>query len=67
MKLSDELIAHIAQTLQIAILTGTDVVDNMRLIKVKLENEEVVLDEKYKESHEGNIEKMLERATANGY
>ena len=34
MKLSDEVIGHIAKQLQIAILTGTDVVDNLRMIEL---------------------------------
>ena len=33
-KLSDEVIAHVAQLLQLAILTGTDVVDNLRMIRL---------------------------------
>ena len=34
MKLSDEVIGHIAKQLQIAILTGTDIVDNLRMIEL---------------------------------
>ena len=34
MKLSDEVIGHIAKQIQIAILTGTDVVDNLRMIEL---------------------------------
>jgi len=34
MKLSDEVIGHIAKQLQMAILTGTDIVDNLRLISL---------------------------------
>ena len=34
MKLSDEAIGHIAKQLQIAILTGTDIVDNLRMIEL---------------------------------
>ena len=36
MKLSDEVIGHIAKQLQIAILTGTDIVDNLRMIDLHL-------------------------------
>ena len=35
MKLTDEVIAHIAKQLQLAILTGTDIVDNLRIIKLQ--------------------------------
>lgn len=31
---SDQLIAHLAQMLQLAILTGTDIIDNFRTVEV---------------------------------
>lgn len=34
-KLSDEVLAVIAQSLQLAIITGTDIVDHLRLIEVE--------------------------------
>jgi len=34
-KLNDDVIASIAKTLQLAILTGTDIVDNLRTIEVQ--------------------------------
>ena len=34
MKLSDEVIGHIAKQVQMAILTGTDIVDNLRMINL---------------------------------
>ena len=38
MKLSDEVIAHVARLLQMAILTGTDLVDHLRMIRLKTED-----------------------------
>ena len=38
MKFSDELIADVARTLQIAILTGTDIVDHLRTFEVEDES-----------------------------
>ena len=35
MKLSDDVIAHIARLLQMAILTGTDVVDHLRMVRLE--------------------------------
>ena len=32
---SDELIAHLAKAAQLAILTGTDIVDHFRMIQVE--------------------------------
>jgi hypothetical protein len=62
-KLSDEVISAIARSLQVAILTGTDVIDNLRAIRVELsEDGEMVLTGDYRKSEKENIEKMLQLA-----
>ena len=61
MKLSNELIADIARTLQIAILTGTDIVDHLRTFEVKNEEGLLTLTEDSKERIEKEIESMLGR------
>jgi len=58
MKLSDEVIGEIARLLQIAILTGTDVVDNLRLIQLKENDGNLFLTDEYAEISESNIEKL---------
>ena len=62
MKLNDEVIAHIAKQLQLAILTGTDIVDNLRMIRLAEENNELYLDPEYSEIAAENEKKMLEEA-----
>ena len=59
-KLSDTSIAQIAKLLQIAILTGTDIVDNLRTIRFKT-NEDESLDPTatYLENFEENLYKMI--------
>ena len=47
-KLSDNAIAHIAKIVQVAILTGTDIVDNLRMA----------------ETFDNNIQSMIAEATA---
>ena len=61
MKFSDELIANVAKTLQIAILTGTDIVDHLRTFEVKNEEGLLTLTEDSKERIEKEIESMLGR------
>ena len=61
MKFSDELIASIARTLQIAILTGTDIVDHLRTFEVEDEEGILKLTENSKERIEKEIESMLGR------
>ena len=65
MKLNDEVIAHLAKILQLAILSGTDIVDHMRLIRLEGEEGELFLESEYVSTHEENIEKMLNEAIEN--
>tara|TARA_B100000214_G_scaffold224705_1_gene163523 strand:- start:439 stop:660 length:222 start_codon:yes stop_codon:yes gene_type:complete len=65
MKLSDQVIAEISRLLQVALLTGTDVVDNLRLIEVEIDEDytnNVVLTDAYVKKAETNIEKMVAEA-----
>lgn len=58
--LSDEAIAHVAKLIQIAILSGTDIVDNLRTMRlVESSDGSLVLSDSYREASDGNIEKML--------
>ena len=65
MKLSDQVIAEISRLLQVALLTGTDVVDNLRLIEVEIDEDytnNVILTDAYVKKAETNIEKMVAEA-----
>ena len=59
LKLSDNVISNIAKLVQIAILTGTDVVDNLRTLKLTLDGETLEVHEDFEKSLEQNIENML--------
>ena len=62
-KLSDNAIAQIAKALQVAILTGTDIVDNLRQIRfVVTDDGNIELDPDYVEQFINNINSMLEDA-----
>jgi len=62
-KFSDDVIAEIAKQLQVAILTGTDVVDNLRLIEVTLKKDKLVLSQNYVNFSEGRMDNMLNFAS----
>ena len=69
MKLSDQVIAEVSRLLQVALLTGTDVVDNLRLIEVEIDEDytdRIVLTNDYIKKSERNIEKMVEMASQLG-
>lgn len=59
------MIAHVAKILQLALITGTDIVDHMRMIVLKASDEELYLDEEYVKNSNSNIEKMLQEAASN--
>jgi hypothetical protein len=61
-KFSDDTIGQIAKILQMAILTGTDVVDNLRMFEVYEDNGSLFPSDDYASKFEGNVEKLLEEA-----
>lgn len=64
-KLSDQIIAEVSRLLQVAILTGTDVVDNLRLLEIQDDPDQegvLVLTDAYTERAENNLNKMLSEA-----
>ena len=63
MKFSDSLIADIARTLQIAIITGTDIVDHLRTFEVEDEKGLLKLTKSSKERIEKEISTMLRRVS----
>ena len=61
MKLNDNAISHIAKLIQVAILTGTDIVDNLRMAEFTDNNGELDVTPEYHENFNDNIQKMLEQ------
>ena len=61
-KLHDTTIAHIAKVLQVALLTGTDIIDHLRMIELQEQDGFMRLDSEYELNHNLSIEKMLEQA-----
>tara|TARA_Y100000310_G_scaffold91181_1_gene88487 strand:+ start:7448 stop:7672 length:225 start_codon:yes stop_codon:yes gene_type:complete len=61
-KLSDNVLRRIVQIVQEGFLTGTDVADHMRMIKLDVDennSSQLVLTEEYKTLVEGQHESML--------
>jgi hypothetical protein len=61
-RFSDEVIAKVAQVLQVAILTGTDIVDNLRSMRLVVKGDELVCDPDFLETFEQNIQSMIAEA-----
>jgi hypothetical protein len=60
MRLSDNSIASIAKLIQMAILTGTDITDNLRLIRFTQSGDFLEPDEEFVRGFEDGIKRMLE-------
>ena len=61
-KFSDEVISQIAQLLQVAMLTGTDIVDNLRTLRMVVDDGILVSDPNFSETFQENIQGMLVQA-----
>tara|TARA_Y100000593_G_scaffold88345_1_gene170482 strand:- start:111 stop:341 length:231 start_codon:yes stop_codon:yes gene_type:complete len=61
-KFSDEVIAQVARLVQLAIITGTDIVDNLRMISVVESNSDegvLVLTDEYRQVAEDQLAKLM--------
>ena len=62
--LNDSTIAQIAKCLQVAILTGTDIADNLRQLELELkEDNKIGVTDNYKQTFDSNIERLMQQAT----
>ena len=63
--LEDHTIAQIAKCLQVAILTGTDIADNLRQLQLEVKDDgKIGVTEEYIGIFNSNIEKLLNEAQA---
>ena len=63
MKLHDNTIGHIAKLIQMAILTGTDVIDHLRMLELQEDDDNMlVLQKDYVEVFDNSLQKMIENA-----
>jgi hypothetical protein len=62
MRLSDNSIAQLVRVLQLALLTGTDITDNMRLMRFVAEDDLIDLDPDYAETFEAGLKKLADEA-----
>ena len=66
MLLHDSTISKIAQLVQMAILTGTDIIDHLRMLKLEsAEDNYLYVDSEYENIFNESIEKMLLNAQQN--
>jgi hypothetical protein len=59
-KLDDTVIAQIAKLVQVAFLTGTDIVDNLRTLELCIIDGNINLTPDYSENFQTNLDNMME-------
>ena len=66
-RLDDEVLAQVAKLIQLAMLTGTDVIDNLRMLRVSFAEDTIedtqdvlVLSSEYRERADEMLEKLLQ-------
>ena len=61
MKLDDTAIAQIVKLIQMALLTGTDIVDHLRMMILDQDDSKnLIMNKEYQEVFDASIEKMLQ-------
>lgn len=60
LKMTDTAISHIAKLLQMAILTGTDIMDNLRSATFVVHKGKLELHPDYQETFDINIQNMVD-------
>jgi len=61
-RFSDETISSIAKLVQLAILTGTDVVDNLRTLRLETDGDELTPTAEFNESFQKNLDDLAQKA-----
>lgn len=59
MKLSDDTIAHMVKLLQMAIMTGTDITDNFRMLELVEDEGVLEIDQDYMHVFNQNLDKII--------
>ena len=59
MKLSDDTIAHIVKLLQMAIMTGTDITDNFRMLELVEDEGVLEIDQDYMRVFDQNLDRII--------
>lgn len=64
MKLNDTVIAQIVKLIQMALLTGTDIVDHLRMMILDQDADgNLIMNSEYQKVFDASIEKMLQNVS----
>ena len=62
LQLDDSVVGHVAKILQMALITGTDIIDHMRMIRLSSKDSKLFLEEDYQQTFDVSLDTMLKNA-----
>ena len=62
LQLDDSVVGHVAKILQMALITGTDIIDHMRMIRLSSKDSKLFLEEDYQQAFDVSLDNMLKNA-----
>ena len=62
LQLDDSVVGHVAKILQVALITGTDIIDHMRMIRLTEKDSKILLEEDYQKTFDVSLDTMLKNA-----
>ena len=66
LRLSDKTISAIAQLVQVGILTGTDIIDNLRTLRLETDGEFLNPTDSFTEGFQKGIDDLLSKVESEG-
>lgn len=68
MHLHDNTIAHIAKLVQLAMITGTDIIDHLRMMKLSEGDDDgfIHIDKDYESNHNVSINDLIKKVSEKG-
>jgi len=62
LQLDDSVVGHVAKILQMALITGTDIIDHMRMVRLSEKDDKLFLEEEYQKTFDVSLDTMLKNA-----
>ncbi len=61
-QLDDSVVGHVAKILQVALITGTDIIDHMRMVRLSPNENKLFLEDEYQQTFDVSLDTMLKNA-----
>ena len=59
LQLDDSVVGHVAKLLQLALITGTDIIDHMRMMRLTTKDSKLFLEDDYQQTFDVSLDTML--------